>query len=68
MTPHGRRITVEVTLEGEALVSHAGTDQPRPELATSDSDSRWVLTDPTPSNRSICSSISADGGTVHLTA
>jgi hypothetical protein len=33
-----------------------------------DSDSRGFSPTPTASNRSICSSISADGGTVRLTA
>ena len=39
-----------------------------PSFASSDSDSRGFSPTPTASNRSICSSISADGGTVRLTA
>jgi hypothetical protein len=37
-------------------------------LASPDSDSRGFSPTPTASNRSICSSISADGGTVRHTA
>jgi hypothetical protein len=39
-----------------------------PSLASSDSDSCGFSPTPTANNRSICSSISADGGTVRLTA
>jgi len=39
-----------------------------PSLASSDSDSRGFSPTPTDSSLSICSSISADGGTVRLTA
>jgi hypothetical protein len=39
-----------------------------PSFASSDNDSRGFSPTPTASSRSICSSISADGGTVRLTA
>jgi hypothetical protein len=52
----------------ELVLDGALDDQPRAELASSDSDSRGFSPTPTASNRSICSSISADGGTVRLTA
>jgi hypothetical protein len=39
-----------------------------PSFASSDSDSRELSPTPTESSLSICSSISADGGTVRLTA
>jgi hypothetical protein len=39
-----------------------------PSFASSDSDSRGFSPTPTASNASICSSISADGGTVRLPA
>jgi hypothetical protein len=39
-----------------------------PSLASPDNDSRWFSPTTTASNRSICASISADGGTVRLTA
>jgi hypothetical protein len=39
-----------------------------PSFASSDSASRGFSPTPTASNWSICSSISADGGTVRLTA
>ena len=52
----------------EFVLNGALDDQPRPELASSDSDSRGLSPTPTASSSSICSSISADGGTVRLTA
>ena len=39
-----------------------------PSLASSDNDSRGFSPTPTANNVSVCSSISADGGTVRLTA
>jgi hypothetical protein len=39
-----------------------------PSLASSDNDSRGCSPTPTANSWSICSSISADGGTVRLTA
>src|SRR5215216_7286177 len=51
------------------LVLHSALDdQPPPSLASSDSDSRGFSPTPTASSPSICSSITADGGTVRLTA
>jgi aromatic amino acid lyase len=43
-------------------------DQRAPSFASSDSDSRGFSPTPTANSRSICSSISGDGGTVRLTA
>jgi hypothetical protein len=55
---------------GVELVLHSPLDdQSRPpSRASSDNDSRGFSPTPTESNRSICPSISADGGTVRLTA
>jgi hypothetical protein len=52
----------------ELVLDRALDDQPGTSLASSDSDSRGFSPTPTASSRSICSSISADGGTVRLTA
>jgi hypothetical protein len=52
----------------ELVLNGALDDQPRAELRELRQRLARVLADPTASNWSICSSISADGGTVRLTA
>jgi hypothetical protein len=52
----------------ELVLDRALDDQPRPEPGQLRQRLARVLTHPTASSRSICSSISADGGTVRLTA
>jgi len=52
----------------ELVLDRALDDQPRSSVAGSDNDSRGFAPTPTASSSSIWSSISADGGTVLLTA
>jgi hypothetical protein len=52
----------------ELVLDRALNEQPRPQLRQLRERLAGVLTHPTESSRSICSSISADGGTVRLTA
>jgi hypothetical protein len=52
----------------ELVLDRALDDQPRSEPGQPDNDSRGFSPTTTASNRSICASISADGGTVRLTA
>jgi hypothetical protein len=54
--------SVELVLDSALMISRA------PSFASSESDSRGFSPTPTANNWSICSSISADGGTVRLTA
>jgi hypothetical protein len=61
---------VDAALQGgyRLIDTAAVYNNERRSLASSESDSRGFSPTPTASNRSICSSISADGGTVRLTA